>query len=155
MRRVIIAILVAIAAATGLVAVQFAATTSAGAVPPACLHIYRIYYNSPGSDTGTNASLNAEFVSLHNACTTSRVMTSWKLKDAANHTFVFGAYTIRGGQYVRIHTGKGGPTATDRYWGQSWYIWNNDKDTASLYDNHGNLLARCSYNNPNASQKYC
>jgi hypothetical protein len=37
---------------------------------------------------------------------------------------------------------------TDRYWGQSWYIWNNDKDTASLYDNHGNLLARWSTTTP-------
>jgi hypothetical protein len=87
MRRIVIVIFAAITAAAGLVT----APMSAGAVPPACLHIYRIYYNSPGTDTGTNASLNAEFVSLHNACTTTRVMTSWKLKDAANHAFTFGA----------------------------------------------------------------
>jgi Lamin Tail Domain len=156
MRRIIIAVLAAITAAAGLVAVQFSELTSAGAVPPAaCLQIYRIYYNSPGADTGTNASLNAEFVSLHNTCATVRPMTSWKLKDAVNHTFTFGVYSIGGGQYVRIHTGRGTANATDRYWNSRAYIWNNDKDTASLYNQNGTLLDRCSFNNPNASQKYC
>ena len=154
MRRIIIAMLAAITAAAGLVAVQITAPSSAGAAVP-CVQIYRIYYNSPGSDTGSNASLNGEFISLHNACGTARAMTSWKIKDLANHTYTFGAYSIGGGQYVRVSTGKGTNTATNRYWGSGWYIWNNDKDTASLYNQYGALLDRCSYNNANVSQKYC
>jgi Lamin Tail Domain len=153
MRRIIIAVVAAITAAAGIVAVQLAGPTSAGAAP--CVQIYRIYYNSPGTDTGSNTSLNAEFISLHNTCATARPMTSWKIKDAANHTYPFGTYSIGGGQYVRVHTGKGTNTAADRYWGSGSYIWNNDKDTASLYNQNGTLLDRCSYNNPAASQKYC
>jgi Lamin Tail Domain len=153
MRRIIIAIVAAITAAAGIVAVQLTGSTSAGAAP--CVQIYRIYYNSPGADTGSNASLNAEFISLHNSCATARPMTSWKISDAQNHWFIFGTYSIPGGQYVRVHTGKGTATTTDRYWNRTWYVWNNDRDTASLYDNHGTLLDRCSYNNPAASQKYC
>jgi hypothetical protein len=33
---------------------------------------------------------------------------------------------------VRIHTGKGTNTSTDRYWGRSWYVWNNTGDKAYL-----------------------
>jgi hypothetical protein len=82
-------------------------------------------------------------------------MTSWKLKDAAGHTLTFGAHSIGGGQCVRIHTGKGTATATDRYWNRSAYFWNNDKDTASLYNQTNTLLDTCSYNDPNDVQKYC
>jgi hypothetical protein len=26
---------------------------------------------------------------------------------------------------VKIHTGKGANSQTDRYWGRGWYVWNN------------------------------
>ena len=50
--------------------------------------------------------------------------------------------------YVKIHTGKGSRTQTNRYWNLSWYVWNNTGDTATLKDNHGNVLDRCSYSDP-------
>jgi hypothetical protein len=120
-----------------------------------CITITRIYYNSPGTDTGSNASLNDEWVRLYNRCATGKALRNWKLKDAAGHTYTFGTYTLRAGRGVRIHTGKGTNTRTDRYWGQGWYIWNNDKDTARLLNGSGTLKDRCSYNNPNASSVYC
>ena len=55
-----------------------------------------------------------------------------------------------------MHTGKGTNTVTDRYWGSSAYIWNNDKDAAWLRNSpSGTLIDYCSYNNPNASWIYC
>jgi hypothetical protein len=33
---------------------------------PATIYIYKVYYNSPGSDTGSNSSLNAEYVVIRN-----------------------------------------------------------------------------------------
>lgn len=57
------------------------------------------------------------------------------------------------GRYAcALHTGKGAHTATDRYWGSSAYMWNNDKDTVWLRNSpSGTLIDYCAYNNPNAS----
>jgi Lamin Tail Domain len=116
-----------------------------------CVRIYRIYYNSPGKDTGSNASLNAEFISLYNSCPTGRYLKAWKIRDAAGHTYTFGNYTLGGHGTVRVHTGQGSNTAADRYWGLGWYVWNNDGDTAYLRDRSGTLLDTCSYNDRSES----
>ena len=120
-----------------------------------CVGIYRIYYNSPGTDTGSNTSLNAEWIQLHNRCSTARSLTNAKIKDAAGHTYTFGSYTLGGGKYVKVHTGKGTDITSHRYQGRSWYVWNNDKDTAYLYNASGTRLDSCSYNNRSVSSVYC
>jgi hypothetical protein len=99
--------------------------------------------------------LNAEWIQLRNRCSTSRSLAYWKIKDVAGHTYTFGSYVLGGGKYVKVHTGKGTNTATDRYQGRSWYVWNNDKDTAYLYNRYGSLIDRCYYNNRSASSVYC
>ncbi len=113
------------------------------------MQISEIFYNSPGPDHGSNASLNAEWVLLHNTSGSRITMTGWTLHDGGQkHTFTFGTYTIDAHGFVKIHTGKGGRTQTNRYWNLSWYVWNNTGDTATLKDNHGNVLDRCSYSDP-------
>lgn len=149
MSKIIRSVLVVSIFATGMISFQ----SSASAAP--CVVIYRIYYNSPGSDNGSNSSLNGEWIQLRNRCSTSRALTSWKIKDAVGHTYTFTSYALRAGKYVKVHTGKGTNSATDRYWGRSWYVWNNDKDTAYLYNRNGSLIDKCSYNNRNASSVYC
>jgi lamin tail-like protein len=120
-----------------------------------CVVIYRIYYNSPGTDTGSNTSLNGEWIQIHNRCSTARALTYWKIKDAVGHTYTFTSYALGGGRYVKVHTGKGTNTATDRYQGRSWYVWNNYKDTAYFYNQNGTLIDTCSYNNRYVSSVYC
>jgi hypothetical protein len=122
------------------------------------MQISEIYYNSPGPDHGSNASLNAEWVLLHNTSGSPITMTNWILHDGGQkHTFRFGTYTIAPHGYVKIHTGKGSRSQTNRYWNLSWYVWNNTWDTATLKDNHGNVLDRCSYSDPHTrrSNKIC
>jgi Lamin Tail Domain len=89
-------------------------------------------YDSPGSDTGSNASLNAEYVTVKNTSSTTRSLTGYTLRDKANHVYKFGTFSLGGGKFVRIHTGKGTNTSTDRYWGREWYVWNNTGDKAYL-----------------------
>ena len=151
MNKLVRTVLVASLLAAGMLAAQSSAPASAAY----CVSIYRIYYNSPGSDTGSNTSLNGEWIQLHNKCSSSRSLTNAKIKDYVGHTYTFGTYTLGGGRYVKVHTGKGTNTSTDRYQGRSWYVWNNDKDTAYLYNGSGTLLDKCSYNNRNASSFYC
>ena len=151
MSNVIRSILIASLAATGMILSPSQPSASAAS----CFGIYRIYYNSPGTDTGSNTSLNGEWIQLRNRCSTSRSLTNAKIKDAAGHTYTFGSYALGGGKYVKVHTGKGSNTATNRYQGRSWYVWNNDKDTGYLYNASGTRLDSCSYNNRSASSVYC
>jgi len=106
-----------------------------------------IYYNSPGSDTGSNASLNAEFARIKNTGSTSRNLTGWTLRDNANHVYTFGSFRLAAGKSVRVHTGKGTNTATNLYWGHSWYIWNNTGDTAYLRNSAGAEKDTCAWGN--------
>ena len=122
------------------------------------MQITEIDDNSPGPDHGSNASLNAEWVLLHNTSGSPITMTNWILHDGGQkHTFRFGTYTIAPHGDVKIDTGKGGRSQTNRYWNLSWYVWNNTGDTATLKDNHGNVLDRCSYSDPHTrrSNKIC
>ena len=152
MSKIIRSILIASLLAAGILLSPSSQSSASAAY---CIGIYRIYYNSPGTDTGSNTSLNGEWVQLRNRCSTSRSLTSWRINDLAGHTYTFGSYTLGGGSYVKVRTGTGTNTATSRYQGRSWYVWNNDKDTAYLYNANGTLIDRCYYNNRSASSVYC
>jgi hypothetical protein len=52
------------------------------------------------------------------------------------------------GGTVKIHTGSGHRSQTDRYWNSGWYIWNNDGDGAALKNANGAVKSRCSYSDP-------
>jgi Lamin Tail Domain len=153
MRKIVTSLLAVIVVAAGLIAVESQQASAASY----CVQIFRIYYNSPGTDTGSNTSLNAEFITLHNRCSTARPLTNWIIRDSGpNHTYTFGTYTLGAGAYVRVHTGKGTNTATDRYWGLGWYVWNNDKDAAYLRDYpNRTLIDYCSYTGPDPGWIYC
>jgi Lamin Tail Domain len=149
--RVALAAVVALALFAGVAPGQ----TDRAQAAVSCVTIYRIYYNSPGTDDRSNTSLNGEWIRLHNGCSTGKSLTSWTIKDAAGHTYTFGSYTLKAISYVTIHTGKGTNTSTNRYWGSGAYIWNNDKDAAYLRNAVATLKDSCAYNNPSASAVYC
>ena len=99
-----------------------------------------IRYDSPGSDTGTNLSLNAEYVIIKNTTTTARVITGWTLRDKTGYTFRFPTFTLKAGASVTVHTGKGTPSTTHQYYGKTWYVWNNTGDAAYLRNAAGTLV---------------
>lgn len=127
-----------------------AAPPAAPAAAASRVKIYAIYYDSPGVDTGTNASLNAERVVLKN---TSRVRVNlhgWSLRDTSRHIYVFtGTYYLRAGRTVVIHTGRGADYGRHRYWDRRFYVWNNTTDTAVLRGPAGGLKDLCTYTGPN------
>jgi Lamin Tail Domain len=110
--------------------------------------IHEIFYNSPGPDRGSNASLNAEWVQLHNNSGHPVTLTHWTLRDRAGHVYTFGTYRLKAHGFVKVHTGKGSNTQANRYWRHSWYIWNNDGDGATLKNAGGTVISRCSYSDP-------
>ncbi|MFF7154778.1 lamin tail domain-containing protein [Streptomyces sp. NPDC008139] len=148
--RLTAAAAVAVAAATAVVLVPVHAEAAAGSV-----HLAKIYYNSPGADRRSNASLNAEYVQIANSTSKGVSLRGWTLTDASSHRYTFGAYTLGAHKTVTVRTGKGTDTAANRYQGKSWYIWNNDKDTATLKKASGAKVDVCSYNNARVAFKTC
>lgn len=139
----LLATLSAAAVIGAAVAVSPIGTPAADAA--SCVVIYRIYFDSPGSDTGSNTSLNAEWIRLKNRCSSGKSLSGWTIRDLAGHTYRFGTFTLRAGYTVTVHTGRGTNTAAHRYWGRSWYIWNNDGDKAILKNAAGTTVDTCTY----------
>jgi hypothetical protein len=103
-----------------------------------------IRYNTPGPDLPVrNWRLNGEYVTLHNTSAAAIRMRGWALYDRDGHGFGFGAFTLGPHASVRIHTGHGRATATDRYWNMDYYVWTNTGDRARLRDQYGRLLDQC------------
>ncbi|MET7808681.1 lamin tail domain-containing protein [Micromonospora chersina] len=142
MKNKLIGAVAAIAIAVGG---SFAAAAPAQAATPAVM-ITKVYYNSPGSDTGSNTSLNAEYVQLTNKRSTSINLKYWTLRDKANHVYKFTTnWYLKAGASVVIHTGKGTNTSSNLYWGSGAYIWNNTGDTAYLRNSAGTGIDSCSW----------
>jgi hypothetical protein len=93
----------------------------------------------------TYVSGAGEYVIIENKGTEDVDMTDWTLKDLANHIFHFPSFVLEAGKTVTVHTGHGTNTETNLYWGRSDYVWNNDHDTAYLYDADVNLIDSYSY----------
>ena len=134
-------------AAALLAAVAIAALTLLPSTPALTaghrIQINEIYYNSPGPDTGSNSSLNAEWVRLYNTSSSKISLTNWTLRDAAGHVFKFAAYTLGAHSYVKIHTGHGTRTETNRYWNRQLVHLEQHRrhrDTARLQRRDGGLL---------------
>ena len=133
-----------------------AAALTLGLAAPgtAAIRITKIYFDSPGADTGSNTSLNAEYVVIKNTGTTRKALTGWTLRDASHHVYKFPTFRLGAGKSVKVHTGKGANTLGNLYWRSSSYIWNNDGDTATLKRSNGTVASRCSYTGA-GSYKIC
>jgi hypothetical protein len=105
--------------------------------------IGKIQYDSPGSDTRTAASLNAEYVTIKNVTRVARSLKGWTLRDAQNHVYSFPAFTLGAGRSVIVHTGTGTNNASNLYWRSGNYVWNNAGDTATLKNAAGTTQDTC------------
>ena len=112
-------------------------TPTATPTPSLNVVISYVHYDAEGND---NENLNDEYVVIKNEGSVTVDLTGWKLKDEANHLFTFPSFTLESGATVTIHTGSGTNTQTDLYWGKDRAVWNNDHDTAYLYDSSMNLI---------------
>jgi hypothetical protein len=147
-RALLLAFLVG--AALSLTAVQANAAST--------VYIYKVYFDSPGSDTGSNSSLNAEYVVIRNGDDVSHSVSGWTVRDAAGHVYKFGTLRLGAGKQAIIHTGDGTKyttsASTHLYWGREWYVWNNTGDKVILRRADGSLKDTCSYSGA-GSRKYC
>ncbi|GAA3395729.1 hypothetical protein GCM10020369_69870 [Cryptosporangium minutisporangium] len=132
------------ATAAAAVAIALLPTAPANAAP--VVQFTRAYYNSPGTDTRTNSSLNAEYLTLKNTTTSTISLSRWTVRDKANHVYTFATnVTLRPGATLWLHTGRGTNTASHRYWNSGNYIWNNTGDTAYLRNASGTQIDTCTW----------
>lgn len=101
------------------------------------VRIIYVHYDAYGDD---NYNLNDEYVVIKNFDSIPINLAGWALKDQIGHTYVFPQFIIQPGASVKIHSGCGIDKITDLYWCSQRAIWNNDHDTAYLYDSYGNLV---------------
>ena len=118
------------------------------------VRIYKVYVNSPGSDTRTNTSLNAEYVQIKNYSSTAKYITGWTVRDITGYTYKFPTTRIAAGATVVLHTGKGTNSGAHRYWQRGSYVWNNDGDKAWLKNSSGTVMHTCSWGTT-SSYKMC
>ncbi|MER5720014.1 lamin tail domain-containing protein [Streptomyces sp. NPDC002132] len=104
------------------------------------VEISAVQYDSPGRDDRSNRSLNKEWVELTNTTRHVVNLDGWTLKDRQGHTYTFDDYRLAGRATVRIHTGIGRDTRTDLYQNRRHYVWNNDRDTATLRTDRGRFI---------------
>jgi hypothetical protein len=142
-------LLVSVAAVVPAVVLGMA--SSAQAATPKVSLTY-IYFDSPGSDNRSNASLNKEYVRITNNTGAAIQLKGYTLRDKANHVFTFKPFSLGAHKNVWVHTGKGtdgrnpsGGVGADVYYNSGNYVWNNDGDTATLKTSTGALLDTCKY----------
>ena len=139
----------------GLASASLLGLSASPADAAPAVKISKVYYDSPGSDTGSNSSLNGEYFVVKNTTGTARYITGWTVKDVTGYTYKFGTFKLGAYASVKVHTGSGSNTSTDRYWGRGWYVWNNTSDTAYLRNASGTLVHQCAYNSSAYDYKNC
>ena len=133
-----------LAALAMCLAAAFTGASPASAAPT--LRFHGAQYDSPGTDDRSNASLNAEWISLINSGSRAVNLRGYTIRDAAGHVFTFGAVTIAAnGGWLWLHTGTASNTARNQYWRSSAYIWNNTGDTAYLRNASGTTVDTCTW----------
>jgi len=142
------------AAAVALAATVLTLPATSAEAATSVLRFSKVYYNSPGSDTGSNSSLNGEWIRITNYGSGKHSLTGWTVRDKQNHVYKFGTFTLSAGSSVTLYTGAGTNSWNKRYWHSAYYIWNNTGDTAYLRDASGTSKDSCSWGSTGAS-KYC
>jgi beta-lactamase superfamily II metal-dependent hydrolase len=92
-----------------------------------------------GSVTITSLDLKGETVKITNSGSSSVNLNGWKLTDeGAKHSYMFTGTTLPAAGSVTISSGT---ASGDLKW-TSTNVWNNDGDTAYLYDGSGKLVSQ-------------
>ncbi|WP_095645595.1 lamin tail domain-containing protein [Methanosarcina spelaei] len=91
----------------------------------------------------SDLNLQDEWVRISNTGSYPVSLKGWKIEDEGNkHTYTFQSYILNAGTTVTVFTGKGTSSTTELYWQLDDPIWNNDGDTAYLYDHSGKLISK-------------
>ncbi|MFJ9079419.1 lamin tail domain-containing protein [Streptomyces sp. NPDC102278] len=86
-----------------------------------------------------NRALNSEWVEVKNTGRHSVQLRGFTLTDKQGNRYRFNDFRLEGRSSVKVHTGHGRDTHRDVYQDRRHQIW-DERDTATLRDNRGNIL---------------
>lgn len=102
-----------------------------------------VFADAPGND---HQNLNGEYAVLWNLSASPVDLSGWALCDRARHCFTFPSRSrIEAGGRMVLFSGSGRSDGMRYFWGSSSAVWNNRGDTATLFDRHGEVIARYVY----------
>ena len=112
------------------------------ATPSARLHL-SVMADAPGND---HQNPNGEYVTIASMNAEDVAIGGWRLCDRARHCFRFpdGA-VLKAGAQIAVHTGTGQHDGVRYYMGYRSAVWNNNGDTATLFDDKGATVIAISY----------
>ncbi len=120
--------------------------------PPAsgggAIQFTRIQYDPPGTDSGSNSSLNNEYFKITNKTKKAVSINGWTVRDGKGITYKFPNITINVGQSYLVRTGKGTNSGSFRYWGRAGkagFVWDNLGDIAYLRNPAGGTVDTCKW----------
>ena len=129
--RLVIVIL-AICLVLGTVPFALGATTTA----TNNVYISALYVGAP------HQTPNQEYVQITNSGKNAVNLNGWKITDkGVKHAYIFSSYTLKAKSTVTLRSGLGKNTANTLYWNKNIFIWNNEGDTAYLYNAQGKLVS--------------
>jgi hypothetical protein len=120
-----------------------------GSAPP--VRFANVQYDSPGQDTGSNKSLNKEWIKLHNHSNKAKKLKGWTIRDTSGHVYHFKKFTLKPGKTVALHTGSGSNNSSNVYWHADDYVWNNSGDKAILKSSNGKKIDVCKWSSGSGS----
>lgn len=98
---------------------------------------------------GTSLDLNSEWVEFVNTCSEPQDMTGFLVKDnSASNSYTFKNFKLSPKQKVKLYSGCSTNSQTSLYWEcpvRKTAVWNNDGDSAYLFDTAGKLVSEVNY----------
>ncbi len=93
--------------------------------------------------TSMDCKSNPEIVVIENTGNSSQDLTGWKVEDdGPKYTFDFsGGFSLEPGYSVALISGESGEDSNKTIYWNKRTVWNNDGDTASLFDSSGKLVS--------------
>lgn len=88
----------------------------------------------------TDLNLKEEWIAITNSGESSVDLSGWWIKDKADNTYTFPSFSLSAGSTVTIYTSEGEDSNTELYWNRPSAVWNNDGDTAYLYNTSGEIV---------------
>ncbi|AGK61395.1 hypothetical protein Asulf_01408 [Archaeoglobus sulfaticallidus PM70-1] len=119
-----------------------ATATPSGAIS---IEIVEVHYDAGGPDVDDRDMLNDEYIVIVNSGSISINLEGWRLRDEAGFTYTFSNVALDAGGTVTVHTGIGGDYDGHLHWNRKSPVWNNDHDTAYLYNAEGELVDKYSW----------
>jgi hypothetical protein len=86
-----------------------------------------------------------EHIVLRNVGARAVDLTGWALRDPARHILPLPGRTLRPGDALRMHSGRGRDSATDAFAGRTGGVWNDRGDTVFLTDRDGRVVDELTY----------